>query len=167
MTRTTAPAFDRLLSVHPHHVERIREALARAAVGTVCEFTPQRAGQAGAREFFTGIGPGDRVVITSRYGTGSLSVQSTEHRGAHLSVYSGDDLRVLDLAEWAHADAAAAKDAAESAAAEHLAIARKARANGHDKAALDALDASQDAYLLAFALGIFAEYLEEDRLRGL
>lgn len=163
MTRThTADAFARLAEVHPHHVERIRDAIARARVGTVAVF--KAGAESGAREFFTGIRPGDRVVITSRYGTGSLSVQSIEHRGAHLAVYSGDDLTVLDPSEWTHDDAVAARESAESAAAEHLAVARERRANGNTDAALAALDESQESYLLAFALGVFAGYIIEERL---
>jgi hypothetical protein len=163
MTRThTADALARLAEVHPHHVERIRDAIARARVGTVAVFMDGHA--EGAREFYTGIKPGDRVVVTSRYGTGSISVQSIEHRGAHLSVYSGNDLRVLDPAEWSYDDAVAARESAEKAAAESLAVARDRRANGNDDAALKALDDSQESYLLAFAVGIFGEYILAERL---
>jgi hypothetical protein len=160
--RSAAPtALDRLSAMHPHHVERIRNAQARVMPGTVATFTG--GSESGAAEFFTGIARGSRVVITSRSSI-SLSVQSIEHGGAHLSVSDPERIALVPLAEWTHADAVAARDAAEKASAEALATARDRRAKGMDDAALKALDDSQESYLLAFALRIFAEYLDSDRL---
>jgi hypothetical protein len=157
-THTAAAALARLAEVHPHHVERITAAQMRVMPGTVATF--EGGAESGAAEFYTGIARGSRVVVTSRSSI-ALSVQSIEHGGAHLSVYDPERLSLVPLAEWTLEDAEAARDAAEKSAAEFLATARDRRANGNTDAALKALDDSQEAYLLAFALRIFGEYVVE------
>lgn len=175
MTTNTATAArtiarDALLAlgqVHPHHVQRLDNETHAYLEGTLVRLTDSAYN--GAR-FYTGLGAGSPAFVTrapDHSGTGSASIQNVEDEGPHLAVYTPlTDLAVLDMEDYTAALAFEAAKRARTAANGLLEQAyasanRLLGAPATDDAALDALRQAHRVREFAFAMTIYAEYIQE------
>lgn len=159
--KTQTPAIVRLAEVHPHHVARIVANQDALGVGAISTFKVTGVTETGA--FFTGVKDGNRVVVSSARTykgevVGRTVLPATNDQGAHLCVNGAMALEPTDPTTWTVEEIDAAKRAAESASADMLVSARDRRSKGLTERALEDLDASEANYLLAFALGVLADY---------
>jgi hypothetical protein len=165
MTQTTATnALDALAADHPHHAMRITAHNAAMDVGAVVKVD----GNTETGTFYTGIRPGDHVVVTEWVLRGSYearSVQVPDGNAASLAA-SHLTLTAVDPLEWTLAEAQGAKRAAERAAHDLMerALTQATGYNSYgavdEDRALGSLRQAAELRRYAFAVGVLLSRLD-------
>lgn len=166
MSTMTHTALDVLTAVHPHHAETLAAHVEAMKAGTIVTVEKKpNLSYPGHGTFFTGVKPGDTVVMTR--GVPHPSVQVLEGDAAHLAA-SGYDLPVVPVSEWTYQAAKAAQRAAtkHAEAAKSQALVSATGWSSYSEPteesrarALTHLDEAADHLRFAFAAGVLADYL--------